>query len=443
MTTVSPVPAPATSPLKLLGIAVLVGLPVTIASVLFTSLVGEATTWFWHDIPNDAGWSQPPWWYVLLLPTVAGALVYGATQLPGRGGHSPLEGLGLEPLTLRDMPSVVLAALATLTFGVVLGPEAPLTAIGLCLGLTAARWAGLDEASVKVISLAGAFTAIATIFAGPVPSSLLLFEAVAASGVVASAMLGRLLVPGLLAAGIGALLFTGVDGWSGVHSGGLNPMKLPDYTSVQVVDIVWGVVIALLVSVVVLAAQRGGHKVAARVASRHPLHTLLAAGFAIGLLAVVFRAITDAPIDFVLFSGESSVNAYAGEAAGGVLFAAVVAKGIAYSISLGSGFRGGPIFPAIGIGVAIGAMCGDILPGAAITPAVIAGLAAGPAVAMRLPFFGALLAALLGGNAAREAIPIAVVAAVVGWAVGVAVDKRTDAQAPSTAPAADGPVPAA
>jgi H+/Cl- antiporter ClcA len=428
----APVPVPAqapssTSPLKLLGLAALLGLPVSIVAILFTSAVAELTTLLWTTIPDGAGWSEPPAWYVLLLPTLSGLLVFGAVKLPGNGGHSPLQGLGLTPLTPRDMPGVVLAAIASLSFGIVLGPEAPLTAIGLCSGLVFARWAGLDETGVKILSLAGAFAAIATIFAGPIPSSMLLMEAVAASGAVASVLIGRLLVPGLLAAGIGALLFTGVGDWSGVHSGGISAIDLPAYTSVRVVDILWAIPISLVVAILVVLAQRGGHLVADRVARRRPLPSLLVAGLLIGALAVVFRLITDKPIEFVLFSGADSLNAYAAEAAGGVLLVAAIAKALAYSISLGAGFRGGPVFPSIGIGVAIGAMCGDVLPGAALTPAIVAGLAAGPAAAMRLPFFGALLATLLSGASGRNAIPIAVIAAVIGWAVPMALDRRASA----------------
>jgi H+/Cl- antiporter ClcA len=420
--------APAAAPapnaqFKLLLVAVLLGVPVAAAAILFTSVVGDLTTWVWTDIPKDAGWSEPPWWYVLALPTLAGLLVYGAIQLPGKGGHSPLEGLGLTAFTLREIPSVILAAMASLVLGIVLGPEAPLTAIGLCLGLVAGKLARLDEQGLKVMSFAGAFGAIASIFGGPIPSSLLLFETVAATGLVASAMIGRLLVPGLIAAGIGALLFTGVGDWDGVHSGGLSALSLPSYPSVQLVDVLWAIVIAVAVGLVVVLAQIGAKRVGVRASARHPLHALLVGGFAVGLLAVLFRAITGNGVDQLLFSGETDIGVFAAEGSASILFALLLMKGLAYAISLGSGFRGGPIFPSVALGVIAGTMFGQILPGAALTPAVIAGLAAGPAAAMRLPFFGALLATLLGGVTSSQTVPIAVIAAVVGWVVGMGADQ--------------------
>ena len=52
--------------------------------------------------------------------------------LPGNGGHSPALGFkaGGGPPTGRELIGVVLAALTTLSLGAVLGPEAPLIAIG-------------------------------------------------------------------------------------------------------------------------------------------------------------------------------------------------------------------------------------------------------------------------------------------------------------------------
>src|SRR5262249_57286565 len=66
----------------------------------------------------------------VLLP--GGLLVARATtSLPGHGGPSPAGGFKLHgPPTAGQLPGVILAALATLCFGMVLGPEMPLIAIG-------------------------------------------------------------------------------------------------------------------------------------------------------------------------------------------------------------------------------------------------------------------------------------------------------------------------
>jgi H+/Cl- antiporter ClcA len=133
-------------------------------------------------------------------------------------------------------------------------------------------------------------------------------------------------------------------------------------------------------------------------------------GLAIGALAAIFRAVTDHPVDLVLCSGQAADGTYIAEGSAGVLVAIVLFKSAGYLLSLASGFRGGPIFPAVSIGVALGALAANVLPGLALTPAVVAGVAAGAAGVLGLPFFGALLASLLAGSSA--AAPMAVVAAV-------------------------------
>lgn len=67
-------------------------------------------------------------------PRRRGGLLAGLTiqYLPGHGGHEPTGGLsvGGGPPTLDELPGIVFAALATLVFGAVLGPEAPRIALG-------------------------------------------------------------------------------------------------------------------------------------------------------------------------------------------------------------------------------------------------------------------------------------------------------------------------
>ena len=71
--------------------------------------------------------------------------------------------------------------------------------------------------------------------------------------------------------------------------------------------------------------------------------------------------------------------------------------------------------------MALGALGAEVLPGLETTPAVLAGLGAGAAAALRMPFSGALMAALLGGSAGFDAIPIVVIASVIGWLVAMAI----------------------
>ena len=81
----------------------------------------------------------------------------------------------------------------------------------------------------------------------------------------------------------------------------------------------------------------------------------------------------------VLFSGQASVPALVGEDSTRIVLVLLVAKALAYAISLGCGFRGGPIFPAIFLGVAIATLpvvWFDVSPTLAVAVGAAAGMAA-------------------------------------------------------------------
>jgi H+/Cl- antiporter ClcA len=436
----APAPAPPAataetpSPLQLavlLGLAVVVGLLATLGSVVFMVISHGITLLMWTNIPDAANWHTPPGWYVIAVPTVGGALVAAALLLPGKGGHAAVKGLSMEPLRLSELPSALLAALATLGFGLVLGPEAPLLAIGLTTGLVASRAIAQRGPSLgRVLAIAGAFAAISSVLGGPLATALMLFEIVAQSGAVPAAQLVNVLVPGLVAAGAGALLFTGIDSWPGVHETVLSLPKLPNYPTVRLADLGWVFVVSIAIALIVAFARRASVELAARVSSRRVLVVLLIGGFIVGLAAVVFRAITHDSVDFILFSGENSMGSYVAETSAGVLAWVILFKGIAYAVSLGAGFRGGPTFPAIALGIAGGVCASIVLPGFDLTPAVVAGVAAGAAAGLRLAFFGALIAVLMAGPAAPQTATFAILASVIGWIVATAFERRASQPAP-------------
>ena len=114
-----------------------------------------------------------------------------------------------------------------------------------------------------------------------------------------------------------------------------------------------------------------------------------------------------------------------------------MAKGVAYALCLGCGFRGGPIFPALVIGVALGAASADLPGGLALTPAVAACAAAACAAQMRLAISSTLLAIIVVGSAGFAAVSIAALGAVIGYLVRLAADGRDDeGAAPAHAPVA-------
>src|SRR5262249_58259362 len=134
---------------------------------------------------------------------------------------------GTEPGTAKpaDLPGILLAALATLGLGLVLGPEAPLIALGGGLAILAVRLVKKDtpDQVMAVLAASAAFAAIATIFGSPVIGAIILIEAAGLGG----PMLPLVLLPGLMSAGIGSVIFIGMGPRTGPHSPAHPPRPLP------------------------------------------------------------------------------------------------------------------------------------------------------------------------------------------------------------------------
>ena len=116
---------------------------------------------------------------------IAGALVAVAiVRLPGEGGHVPAEGLKTGVTQPIELPGVLLAAVAGIGLGVVLGPEAPLIALGGGLGVLVLRRVRKDapEELTAVMAAAGTFAALAMIFESPLIASVVVIEAAGLGG---------------------------------------------------------------------------------------------------------------------------------------------------------------------------------------------------------------------------------------------------------------------
>lgn len=111
------------------------------------------------DLPQMLGFAATPLWWPLLILGIAGVLVsLTIRKLPGNGGHSPVNGFtaGAVPEPV-ELPGILLAAAASLVLGVVLGPEAPLIALGGGLAVCAVRLARRDvpQRAAAVVAAAG------------------------------------------------------------------------------------------------------------------------------------------------------------------------------------------------------------------------------------------------------------------------------------------------
>jgi H+/Cl- antiporter ClcA len=421
--------------LALLVLGAVIGVPVATVAYFFLEGVSRVQTEIFSDLPRQLGYHAEPLWWPLPWLVLSGVLVaLSIRYLPGTGGHEPSEGFKSgAPVEPIELFGIVAAAFATLSLGVVLGPEAPLIAIGSGLGVLAVHLVKRDappQATV-VIGAAGSFAAIATLLGSPVTGAFLLMEIAGLGG----PMMEVLLIPGLLAAGIGSLIFVGLDNLTGYGTFSLAVPNIPHVGSPTGAEFLWAIAIGLMAAVVATGIFRVAQMLRPLVEG-HRLWLTPVVGLAIGGLAVAFAAGTSHGSSEVLFSGQSALPTLvqqAGTWTVGALLLLLACKGLAYAISLSS-FRGGPIFPSMFIGAA-GGIALSHFSGLPMIAGVAMGVGAMTAGALKLPMTSVLLPSLLFISDAIVLMPLVIVAVVVSYIVAVRINP-TPPEAP--APAAPG-----
>jgi H+/Cl- antiporter ClcA len=405
--------------LAMIGIAALIGIPAALVAVLLLGAIHEVEHLLWEVWPESLGYAAPPWWMLVGIPVAGALLVWAArTLLPGDGGHEPLDGLAVSATPVSYVPSIALAALASLAFGAVLGPEAPLIALGSATGVVAARYWKLPDQGRTVVALAGSFSAVSAVFGGPLVAGVLMLEA----GIAAGASLIPALLPGLVAAAIGYVIFLGIGDWAGLPTQSLVVPGLPPYTSTRLVDLVLAVVVGVVVVVLVRAVRGIAHRVQGLRPRLGTGPTLLVAAVALGIITITAEALGASGRD-VLFSGQAALPDLVTQTSESVILVLVVAKSLAYALCLGAGFRGGPVFPAIFIGVAVAMLLVEVA-GMSPTVALAIGTACGVTAFTRLIFTALVFAGLMVGPAGGAAISAAVLAAASAWVMAAVLDKR-------------------
>ncbi|MFD7495436.1 chloride channel protein [Streptomyces sp. NPDC059832] len=401
----------------LLVMAAGIGVPVSAVAFGFLALVHELQALTYHDLPRALGFTGTPSWWPVPLLAVAGLLV-GLTirHLPGKGGHRPADGMvSTGAPSAAELPGVVLAALASLGIGAVLGPEAPLIALGGGLAVYAARLVrpGIEPGASAVLGAAGSFAAISALLGSPLLGAFLLMEASGLAGM----MLGMVLVPGLLASGVGALIFTGLGSWTGLGTYSLALHHVPRASGPDLAQFGWALVVGLAAALAGTGVQRLARFLQERVERRTVVATAVM-GLVVGVAALVYAESTGREASGVLYSGENALDPLLAGSAGysvGTLVVLVLCKAVAYCASLSS-FRGGPVFPAMFVGAA-GGIALSHLPGLSITSGFAMGIGAMCVAMLKLPMTSVLLATLLLGSEGLTVMPLVIVSVVVSYVV--------------------------
>jgi H+/Cl- antiporter ClcA len=405
----------------LLVIVAIVGVVVSLAAWCFLEGIYQLDRELYTHLPHALGYEQgPPLWWPLPVLGIAGlGVAVAIKRLPGDGGHLPAKGLavGGKPISPIELPGVIAAGLVTVGSGLVLGPEAPLIALGAggALLLVSMARRQTPPQALQIVAAAGSFATLSFIFGSPLIAAVILIEATGIGG----ARLPLILIPGLLAAGIGSLVSIGMGSFTGLSSSAysLSRLQLPHFGHPNIAEFGWTIVLAAAIALATRVVMTGGLRTHRLVSPRLTL-SLPAVGLVVAGLAIAFHGASGRSVDSVLFSGQSALPGLVDQAQTWSISALLLLigfKGLAYSLSLGS-FRGGPTFPGLFLGAAAGILASH-LPGFSLDPAVAVGLGAATASVLRLPLSGAILATFLTVNAGTGDEPLIIVGVVVAYLV--------------------------
>lgn len=332
--------------------AIIVG----VVSALGLFLVDEAAHYvqefLWAQLPhwlNIAPDSR--WWIFAVLSFIGFSVGLIVTFVPGHGGRdSATVELIAPPMNVAAVPGLVIVAILGLAGGVSLGPESAIIAINtaILVAIVSRLWPQIGIELIVMVSAAGT---IGALFGTPVAAILVL------TGVVAAAKTGgtlwdRLFLP-LLSASTASMTLVFLGG---------QQLRAPAVPALDGPVLAWLPAAALIACLAAAVGLLGAvlfqplHSAFRRL--KRPLLYTTLGGLLLGALGALGGPLT-------LFKGSTQmvelVNR-AGEFTGWQLAAIVGIKLLALLVAATAGFRGGRIFPAVFIGVAVGLLAHALFP---------------------------------------------------------------------------------
>jgi H+/Cl- antiporter ClcA len=384
------------------GIAVVLGGLGALVTVGFIKLLEWLTDLLWTDLADALGATTGDWEFVVPVCIVGGVLVGLCARFLGDWPKDLEKALADfrrdRAFDYRHLPNSLVASLAALTFGAALGPEAALVAIIGGLASWIHRIIGLGERAAESLSYVGVMAALGTLF-GTAGAAALPLEVGDEPPPLGRRLV--LLLPGVAAAGAGALIFSALSSGEGYF----------DYTfrayEFAFADLLWAVAAAgagAAVSVALLSFSKVVSAPAARLTARPEVLGALG-GLALGLLASASA--------LVLFSGHDGIQELIDDtdASTAFLVGIAAAKVAAIAILLAAGWKGGRFFPIMFAGAAAGLAIAGAFPDGTAMVGLAGAMTAAVAALIRRPLAAGLLMLFLFPY---DLYPVVAVAAVVG-----------------------------
>ena len=344
--------------------ALIIGIVSSLVLIVVMKVASVVQTMLWTALPAQMGINvDSPAWIIMMLTLTGVAVGLVIRFSPGHAGPDPaLEPLIGAPVAPAALPGLIIALIIGLAGGVSLGPEHPIMAvnIGLAVFLGSRILPRVGALDWTILASAGT---IGALFGTPVAAALIFSQTLSSNNDIP--LWDKLFAP-LMAAAAGAL----------TTSLFFNPhfsLSLPHYGQMQIADIFSGaVVVAIAIALGMIAVwclprlHLQVHKL------KHPVLILGVGGLMLGILGAIggkvtlFKGLDE--MQQLAFSQVFSVSDY-------LLFALI--KLAALVVAAACGFRGGRIFPAVFVGVALGLMLHehvDAVPAAITVSCSILGL---------------------------------------------------------------------
>ncbi|WP_395300582.1 ion channel protein [Enterobacter sp. ECC-175] len=323
--------------------ALIIGVASSLILIIVMKVAAVLQSVLWNTLPMQLGVSlDSPAWTILMLTLTGLAVGLVIRFSPGHAGPDPAqEPLIGEAVAPSALPGLLIALIVGLAGGVSLGPEHPIMAVNIALAVYLGGRAFPRVGALDWTILASAGT-IGALFGTPVAAALIFSQTLGSNNDIP--LWDRLFAP-LMAAAAGAL----------TTSLFFHPhfsLPISHYGQMQIADIFSGAIVAAIAIALGMVAvwclprlHRLMHKL------KHPVLMLGVGGFMLGILGAIgghitlFKGLDE--MQQMAFSQVFTVSDY-------MLFALI--KLAAVVVAAACGFRGGRIFPAVFIGVALGLM---------------------------------------------------------------------------------------
>ncbi|MBB6856472.1 ion channel protein [Escherichia coli] len=336
--------------------AVAMGIASSLILIVVMKIASALQNLLWQRLPGTLGIAQDsPLWIigVLTLTGIAVGLVIRFSQ--GHAGPDPAcEPLIGAPVPPSALPGLIVALILGLAGGVSLGPEHPIMTVNIALAVAigARLLPRVNRMEWTILASAGT---IGALFGTPVAAALIFSQTLNGSSEVP--LWDRLFAP-LMAAAAGALT-------TGLFFHPHFSLPIAHYGQMETTDILSGAIVAAIAIAAGMVAVWCLPRLHAMMHQmKNPVLVLGIGGFILGILGVMGGPVS-------LFKGLDEMQQMVANQAFSTsdYFLLAVIKLAALVVAAASGFRGGRIFPAVFIGVALGLMLHEHVPAvpAAIT----------------------------------------------------------------------------